>query len=81
MTVPPGTFTVDIEDDAPPVSGDLTAGITTDINNSHVSLSIVTHFAITNGHGVYYTDVNDVPVERAAYYDIPSRSLTLIGEL
>jgi len=75
-------FSVDLVDDcAPAESTDLTAGITSDLVKSHVVFSVVTHFAITNGHGVYYSDINDVPLDRAAYYDIPSRSLTLIGEL
>lgn len=77
-----GTFTVDIDDDACVIaSTDVIAGITTDVVDGHLDLTIFTHFAISNGHGVYYTDMNDVPIDRTAYFDIPSRSLTLIGEL
>jgi arabinogalactan endo-1,4-beta-galactosidase len=77
-----GTFTVDIEDDVlPVVAPDLSSGVVAESVQGRPVLTVVTNFAIANGHGVYYGDPTDVPTNRAAYYDIPTRSLTLVAEL
>ncbi len=55
------------------------AGVTTTLTNGRVEISVLSHFAITNGHGVYYPSTSDTPTSGAAYFDVASRSLILLG--
>ncbi len=73
--------TVDHGELAAAIQASSNLGVSTSTVNGRVAVSITSHFAITNGHGVYYDDPTQTPSDRAAYFDIVTRSLIPVGEL